>query len=140
MRSPTYHSRLFALLPALALAAYGVVGVFGHSLHGLLPCADGDCGAAIAIADAGEHHACCCHHHAAPQAASESDEPQYRSAGHDADNCSLCLLLVQIKSGHSALFAADVSVAHSIPLPTAHERCNAADTLFAQTARGPPAC
>jgi hypothetical protein len=130
--------RLAALLPALALAAYGVVGVFGHALHGLLPCADGNCGSAVA--DAAEHHECCCPHHVAPQAASESDGPQVRNAGHDADDCSLCLLLVQIKSGHSALFAAEVSVARSTPLSTPHEPCYAADRLFARAARGPPAC
>ena len=138
MRSPTFHSRLFALLPALALAAYGVVGVFGHALHGLLPCADGDCGEALAVADASEHHECCCHYHAAPQAASENDGPQVRSAGHDADNCSLCLLLAKIKVSRQVVYLADFSVASSYHEPIAVSELLAAEFDLSRGPRGPP--
>jgi hypothetical protein len=140
MHVRTHHSRLFALLPALALAAYGVVGVFGHALHGLLPCGDGDCGSAFAAADGGEHHECCCHHHAAPKATSESEGLQLRAAGHDPDGCSLCLLLVQIRSVQATLFAADFSFDRTFQSSLPHEPCFAADLLFSRTARGPPAC
>jgi hypothetical protein len=129
--------RLAALLPALALAAYSVVGVFGHALHWLLPCEDGHCGVFAAAADA---HACCCHHHDAAQGASESEGPKFRAAGHDADDCSLCLLLVQIKSGHATILTADFSAERSAALLASPEPCAAVDKLLALTARGPPAC
>jgi hypothetical protein len=138
MHLRTYHSRLFALLPALALAAYGVVGVFGHALHGLLPCGDGDCGSAPVTADGGEHHECCCHHQAASNAVTESDGPQYRTAGHDADDCSLCLLLAKIKVSRQVVSLADFSVASSYHEPIVVSELLAAEFDLSGAPRGPP--
>ncbi len=122
----------------LALAAYGLIGVFGHSLHGLLPCSDAACssGEALPSADCSS-----CDVQAALGCSREpSGGPALQGAGHDADGCSLCLLLVQLKSGHATSFAADFSVERSIPWSMPRERCLAAAMLFARTARGPPAC
>lgn len=138
MHMRTHHSRLFALLPALALAAYGVVGVFGHALHGLLPCGDGDCGSAFAIADAGDEHQCCCHHQAARNAVTESDGPQYRAAGHDASDCSLCLLLAKIKVSKQVVYLADFSVATSYHEPLAASALVPAGFDLSGAPRGPP--
>jgi hypothetical protein len=131
---------MLALVPKLALAAYGIFGVFGHSLHGLLPCSDAACGSSQTAAS---EHCCCCDH----------DEPlitvtsgpatggaEYRSAGHDADDCSLCTLLAKIKVGRLALFVVDFSIGHSHHESIAPSGLLPADLVLCAAPRGPPAC
>ncbi|MBA3481870.1 MAG: hypothetical protein H0T51_08655 [Pirellulales bacterium] len=135
------HARAFHWLAALSLAAYGVVGVFGNSLHGILPCSDESCGSGIATAVEGL--CSCCHHDQAPTPAASgpaTNGAEFRAAGHDADDCSLCTLLAKIKVGHAAL---DMSAAWTDD-SREHVMCDElrapADVLLAFAARGPPAC
>jgi hypothetical protein len=115
------------------------VGVFGHSLHGILPCGDELCGSGIVAAVEGL--CSCCHHEPAPTSPGPAtDDAEFRAAGHDADDCSLCTLLAKIKVGHAAL---DMSAAWT-DVSREHMACEAlsapAEVHFAFAARGPPAC
>jgi hypothetical protein len=123
----------------LSLAAYGVVGVFGHSLHGLLPCSDESCGSGMVAAVEGL--CSCCHHdHATAATASgpATDGVEFRAAGHDADDCSLCTLLAKIKVGQLALFDAEVGVEHSFQELVAASTLLPADLILSGSPRGPP--
>ena len=135
------HARAFHWLAALSLAAYGVVGVFGHSLHGLLPCADESCGGGIVAAVEGL--CSCCHHDQAPTPAASgpaTDGAEFRAAGHDADDCSLCTLLAKMKVGQLALFDAEIRVGPSYHEMVAVVMLMPADLVLSGSPRGPPAC
>jgi hypothetical protein len=141
MLARSVHVRVSRWLATLSLAVYASVGVFGHALHGLLPCADGSCSDRQFAA--AEDHCCCCHHDApaSPAAAnSGSDEDGLRltRSGHDPDDCSLCTLLAKIKVGRLALYRAELVLAHSY-----HELPASGVTLpagldLAGAPRGPP--
>jgi hypothetical protein len=131
--------RAFHWLAALSLAAYGVVGVFGHSLHGLLPCADESCGSGIVAAVEGL--CSCCHHDHAPAATASgpaTDGAEFRAAGHDADDCSLCTLLAKIKVGQLALFDAEIRVESSNHESIFVGTLLPADLILSGSPRGPP--
>jgi hypothetical protein len=136
MPSRRAYYRATALLPALAIVAYVVVGVFGHSLHGLLPCSDAACG----TAPAAEQHCCCCHHESALRtvATPALEGAEFRSAGHDASKCSLCTLLAKIKVGRLAFYHADFSVEHSHHELVVADELLAADLILSGAPRGPP--
>jgi hypothetical protein len=138
MLTRNYRVRVYRWVATLSLTAYGVFGVFGHSLHGLLPCDDGSCGSS----DVAEHHCCCGHHEAAPQvvATPALDGAAFRSAGHDADDCSLCTLLAKIKVGQAAMFHADFCVEYSHHEQIAVSQRLPADLNLSGTPRAPPAC
>jgi hypothetical protein len=121
----------------MALAVYGVLGVFGHSLHGLLPCADGACGTGFAASD---DCGCGCHSLAQAGQVPTPDEPGLRRDGHDAESCSLCAVLAQIKVGRVVLFTAELTVAQSFQESALPEAFSAADLLLTRAARGPPVC
>jgi len=132
-----FHARAYRWLAALSLAAYGAFGVFGHSLHELMPCSDGSCSDWFAA----EEHCCC--DHAAPVACvsaetDAADGPQLSGAGHDADQCSLCVLLAKIKVGRLALFTADVRVEQSYRESATGNRLLPADLILSASPRGPP--
>ena len=126
--------RATALAPLLALAVYGALGVFGHALHGVLPCSDGACGANVVAAK--DHHGCCCHS-TAPRG-SAADGPEVGADGHDAASCSLCTVLAQIKTGRVAIFTAELTVARSFDAPAAREALQPVDLVLLYAARGPP--
>lgn len=139
MLARNFHARVHRWVAALSLAAYGVFGVFGHSLHGLMPCEDDSCGS-----HAGAEHHCCCGQHeaAAPQAVATPalDGAEFRAAGHDSDNCSLCTLLAKIKVGQSALFHAEFSVECSHHEQSAVSQRLPADLSLSGSPRAPPTC
>jgi len=135
------HARAFHWLAALSLAAYGVVGVFGHSLHGILPCADESCGSGIVAAVEGLCSCCCHDHEPAPVASGPAiDGAEFRAAAHDADDCSLCTLLAKIKVGQLALFDAEIRVEPSYHESVAASALLPADLILSGSPRGPPAC
>jgi hypothetical protein len=124
----------------LALATYGVLGVFGHSLHGLMPCSDAACGWSHA---ASSDHCCCCEHDdplIAIASGPAIEGAELRSSGHDAGDCPLCTLLAKIKVGRLALFTADLSVGHCHHEVIAPSEVLAADLILSAVPRGPPAC
>lgn len=127
------------LLIALASAAYAVVGVGGYGLHSLLPCADGSCRQSHAAAG------CSCGHEHCRAAAllaskADGDRQDVSPAGHDAENCTLCALLAQVRVGQATI-AADHFFTESVYVaadrPTLLVPANVA---LAFAARGPPAC
>ena len=129
-----------------ALVAFSALGLFGQSLHALLPCSDGACsdGACGVHADAAEESACSCgHSHAAvaeSTAAADGDETgaRFGAAGHDAENCTLCTLLAKIKVDRPALFHAQVDVAHCQQFVTLGESLLPQDLALSGAPRGPP--
>jgi len=133
-----FHARAYRWLAALSLAVYGTIGVFGHSLHELMPCSNGSCGEWLAA----QEHCCCCDHAApvAPVSAETdaADGPQLSGAGHDADQCSLCVLLAKIKVGRLALFSADVRVEQSYHESATTSGLLPADLILSGAPRGPP--
>ena len=137
MSSRHAYLRATAVAPLLALAVYGVLGVFGHALHGLLPCADEACAANVAASD---HCGCGGHSSGAAVQTSATGDPELRGDGHDADSCSLCAVLAQIKVSRVTLFTADLTVARSFQESAPQETLHAADLLLTRAARGPPAC
>ena len=137
MTSRTQTARIYRWLAALSLAAYGTLGVFGHSLHGLLPCGDESCGVAHSAV---ENHCCCGHEHAAAKStlSPATDGTEFRGAGHDADDCSLCILLAKIKVGRLALLQADVQVGSAYHEQVAVSELLPADLILSGAPRGPP--
>jgi len=135
MSSRLFHARVYRWLAALSLAAYGSVGVFGHALHDLMPCSDSSC-----VALAAEEKCCCCDHEPAVTLADDvdADGPQFSGAGHDPDDCSLCVLLAKIKVGRHAPFSADVFVEHSYHAQAASDSLLPADLILSGAPRGPP--
>jgi hypothetical protein len=121
----------------LALAVYGVLGVFGHALHGLLPCADEACGTSIVSSD---HCGCGCHALEQTAQVTGSEGPEVRGDAHDSDTCSLCAVLAQIKVSRAAIFTADLTVAQSFQDAARFASLHAAELLLTRDARGPPAC
>ena len=134
-------SRVNRSLALAALVAFSALGLFGHSLHGLLPCSDGACGTSIAESD----DCCCCGHHHGPAAgetaASESQQsgPGVKDAGHDAANCSLCTLLAKIKVGKAAFYHTELDVPHEYRETALSELLISRDLLLSSAPRGPPA-
>lgn len=142
MASAPQHARLGRLLATLSLVAYATFGVFGHSLHGLLPCADELCQSVVALAAADCCGGCC---HAAPATVDRSHRaagPAMADArrGHDAHDCSLCTLLAKIKVGQAAVFRAEVRVAHAYTAAVPVPALDAAELNLSGAPRGPPAC
>jgi hypothetical protein len=138
MRLRRTHLSTAALLPLLALAAYGVLGVFGHSLHGLLPCGDAACSIAEATADCG-----CCDHRQpeAPRVLGPArNGAEFRTAGHDASSCSLCTLLAKVKVGRLAVYLADACVRQVYEAPDEVAAEPALELILTGVPRGPPAC
>jgi hypothetical protein len=122
----------------LALAAYGVLGVFGHSLHGLLPCGD----AACSIDEVVAQRSCCDGHDgAAPQVLGPANSgPEVRTAGHDASSCSLCTLLAKVKVGRLTLYLADSCVPQVYETPAEVSAAPELELVLTGVPRGPPAC
>ena len=132
------HLTTAALLPLLALAAYGVLGVFGHSLHGLLPCGDAACSVEEVAADCS-----CCDDRdaAAPQVLGPANNgPEVRTAGHDASSCSLCTLLAKVKVGRLTLYLADARVRQIYEAPAEVAAAPELKLVLTRVPRGPPAC
>lgn len=134
-------SRVNRSLALAALVSFSALGLFGHSLHALLPCSDGSCGTSVA-----QRSDCCsCGHHHGPAAeetaASESNEsgPRLKGAGHDEANCSLCTLLAKIKVGKAAFYYAELDVPHEYREPALSELLSSRDLLLSGAPRGPPA-
>lgn len=134
-------SRVNRSIALSALLAFTTLGLFGQSLHSLLPCSDGACGV---HANAAEESACSCgHSHAAVVknvAAAEGDETgaQVSAAGHDAENCTLCTLLAKIKVDRPALFQAQTDVAQCQQFVTLGESLLPQDLALSGAPRGPP--
>lgn len=123
-----------------ALVAFSALGLFGHSLHGLLPCSNGSCGTSVAESS----DCCCCGHHHGPAAeetaASDAKEsgPSVNNAGHDAANCSLCTLLAKIKVGKAAFYHAELAVPHEYRETALSDLLMSQDLLLTGAPRGPP--
>jgi hypothetical protein len=133
-------SRVNRSIALSALLAFTTLGLFGQSLHSLLPCTDGACGV---HASAAEESACSCGHShpaVAKQAAAAGEETgaQVSAAGHDAANCALCTLLAKIKVDRPALFHAPVDVAHCQQFVTLGESLLPQDLALSGAPRGPP--
>ena len=136
-------SRANRSLALAALVAFSALGLFGQSLHALLPCSEGACGTHAVAAD---ESGCCCGHSHAPLAstasadenAGESSGPQVTAAGHDAENCPLCTLLAKIKVGRPSLFHAHVETALHVPVATFGESLLPQDLALSGAPRGPP--
>jgi hypothetical protein len=126
-----------ALVPMMALAAYGVLGVFGHSLHGLLPCDDATCRPAEAAAS-------CTYCHDEPTAprvlGPAKHGAEFRSHDHDASHCSLCTLLAKVKVGRLSFYLADVSVRQIFEAPCDASAAPSLELVLTGAPRGPPAC
>ena len=128
-------SRANRSLALAALVAFSALGLFGQSLHALLPCSD-----------AADESGCCCGHSHGPLASTasadendgESSGPQVTAAGHDAENCPLCTLLAKIKVGRPALFHAHVETAHHVPVAMLGESLLPQDLALSGAPRGPP--
>jgi hypothetical protein len=138
-------SRVNRSIALSALLAFTTLGLFGQSLHSLLPCSDGACtdGACGVHANAAEEPACSCGHShlaVAKQAAAEREETgaQVSAAGHDAANCALCTLLAKIKVDRPAIFHAHVDVAHCQQFFTLGESLLPQDLALSGAPRGPP--
>jgi len=151
MPSSALISRVNRSIALSALLAFTTLGLFGQSLHALLPCSDGACndgacndGACGVHANAAEEPACSCgHSHAAVVknvAAAEGGETGARvsAAGHDAENCPLCTLLAKIKVDRPALFHVHVDVAHCQQFVTPGESLLPQDLALSGAPRGPP--
>lgn len=125
----------------VALVAFSALGLFGQSLHGLLPCSDGSCGTPVAESSDG----CCCGHHHGPAAedtvanAANESGPSAKSAGHDEANCSLCTLLAKIKVSRAAFYHAELDVPHEYREPALSDLLISRDLLLSGAPRGPPA-
>ncbi|MBA4105708.1 MAG: hypothetical protein C0485_08110 [Pirellula sp.] len=134
-------SRVNRSIALSALLAFTTLGLFGQSLHSLLPCSDAACGV---HANAAEESACSCgHSHAAVvknAASAEGDETgaQVSAAGHDAENCTLCTLLAKIKVDRPALFQAQTDVAQCQQFVTLGESLLPQDLALSGAPRGPP--
>ncbi len=133
-------SRVNRSIALSALLAFTTLGLFGQSLHSLLPCSDGTCGV---HANAAEESACSCghsHHAVTKKAAAEGEEAgaQMSAAGHDAANCALCTLLAKIKVDRPALFHAQVDVAYCQQFVMLGESLLPQDLALAGAPRGPP--
>jgi hypothetical protein len=127
-------------LALAALAAFSALGLFGHSLHALLPCSDGSCGV---HADAAKATCGCGHSHAVAAervAAADSDETGARvsSAGHDAENCPLCTLLAKIKVDRPDYFHSQMDAAHCQRSIELGESLFQQDLALSGAPRGPP--
>jgi hypothetical protein len=134
------HTQLGRLLAALSLAAYATLGVFGHSLHGLLPCADELCQRVVALAEGDCCSGCC---HAASVAADRSrfsDGPAIAEArrGHDVHECSLCTLLAKIKVGQATVFRAEARVTRAFAAAFQAPALDVAELNLSGAPRGPP--
>jgi hypothetical protein len=117
---------------------YAAAGLFGHALHGVLPCADEVCAQHAQAAG----HQCCCHrdHELESHAASQDDShgPAATRPGHDSQHCSLCTLLAKIATGRVVLFTAELNLApvdrqSPIDCLSTHR-----DFDLARAPRGPP--
>jgi hypothetical protein len=141
MSSSALISRVNRSLALAALVAFSALGLFGHSLHGLLPCSDGSCGVSIAESSDG----CCCGHHHGPAAeetvagAANESGSSVKSAGHDEANCSLCTLLAKIKVSHATFYHAELDVPHEYREPALSDLLISQDLLLSGAPRGPPA-
>ena len=134
-------SRVNRSIALSALLAFTTLGLFGQSLHSLLPCSDGACGVHAKAAD---ESACSCgHSHAGVTtkavAADGGETPvQFSAAEHDAANCPLCTLLAKIKVDRPALFRAHVEVARLVSVSTLCELLLPQDLALSGAPRGPP--
>jgi hypothetical protein len=141
MPSSALISRVNRSMALAALVAFSALGLFGQSLHALLPCSDGACGV---HANAPEESACSCgHSHAAAAestAAADGNETgaRFGAAGHDAENCPLCTLLAKIKVDRPAHFHAQADVAHCQQFVTLGESLLPQDLALSGAPRGPP--
>ena len=140
MPSSALISRVNRSLALGALLAFSTLGLFGHSLHSLLPCSDGACGV---HAESAESACCCGHSHTVAEsrvAVSDGEETgaQVGKAGHDAENCPLCTLLAKIKVDRPATFHAHVDVAHCQQHVTLSEFLHWQDLALSGAPRGPP--
>lgn len=139
-------TRFGRTLAILSLVAYGTFGVFGHSLHGLLPCAHEACqGIAAALADDGCCDHCCRQgHEAAALEATHLHTDELgvsdRSAGHDPRDCALCTLLAKIKVGQAPTFVAELRIERIYSPHLAFSSLYAAELSLSRAPRGPPAC
>jgi hypothetical protein len=71
---------------------------------------------------------------------SASDAPRISAPGHDADHCTLCALLAQMRVGQAPL-AADGVLVSAAYLPAEHRPVFfPADVVLSFAARGPPSC
>ena len=139
-------SRVNRSIALSALLAFTTLGLFGQSLHSLLPCSDGACsdGACGVHAKAADESACSCgHSHAGVTtkavAADGGETPvQFSAAEHDAANCPLCTLLAKIKVDRPALFRAHVEVARHVSVSTLCELLLPQDLALSGAPRGPP--
>ncbi len=130
------------MLIATSLAAYAVVGIFGHGLHSYLPCQDETCGERVEMA---EDHGCCCHHRhqnsevpATSASNAEGVSSHAGKRGHDPNTCSLCTLLAKIKVGRAVFFFADICVEFSYYESAPSSTNLAAELSLAGAPRGPP--
>ena len=131
------NDRVHRWLAFLSLAAYGSLGLFGHSLHELLPCSDPSCGAHAQA----ESHCGCCHgdeHEAEHAASSIGDGVRAANAPHDANDCSLCVLLAKMKVGRVDAFATDICVGVAYHEPAFAAGILPADLVLASSPRAPP--
>jgi hypothetical protein len=140
MSSSALISRVNRSLAFGALLAFTTLGLFGQSLHSLLPCSDGACGV---HAQAAESTCCCGHSHAVAEsrvAAADGEETgaQVSKAGHDAENCPLCTLLAKIKVDRPVTFHAHVDAAHCQQHVTFCESLLPQDLALSGAPRGPP--
>lgn len=123
-----------------ALVAFSALGLFGHSLHGLLPCSDGSCGSPVAESS----DCCCCGHHHGPAteetASTDAKQsgPQVENAGHDEANCSLCTLLAKMKVGRAAFYYAELAVPHEYRRTALSAVLMPREFLLSSAPRGPP--
>src|SRR5690242_4369262 len=88
--------RVSRWLVGLSLAMYAAAGLFGHALHGVLPCPDGVC---VQKASANADHCCCHHDHELESQETSHDNgrgPTATRPGHDSQRCALCTLLAKI--------------------------------------------
>ncbi|QDT72896.1 hypothetical protein I41_20810 [Lacipirellula limnantheis] len=124
-----------------ALLAFTTLGLFGHSLHALLPCGDESCGV---DASAAERASCSCGHshavtaHRRIDSAEQESAPQVSAAEHDSANCPLCTLLAKIKVDRPAIFHARYDAAHCEQLASLGESLLPQDLALSGAPRGPP--
>ena len=138
MRLRLPHLHVSRWLVGLSLAMYATVGLFGHALHDVLPCADDVC---AQQASANADHGCCHHDHNLESHVVSQDNshgPAATRPGHDPQHCSLCTLLAKIATGRVVLFTAELNVApvdrqSPIDCLSTHR-----DFDFARAPRGPP--
>lgn len=133
MSSSALFYRVNRTLALLALASVSALGMFGHSLHSLLPCGDGACGIQAAAA---VETCCCCHHCAAEEAA--ADGPRVTKPGHDAENCPLCTLLAQMKVSRPSQMIATIETVAVVQPITLVETLQVQQFDLSAAPRGPP--